>query len=49
VATPPNAIVYASGRISIAQMVHAGLWLNLIGAVLIVLLSYPASLFLFAK
>lgn len=49
VATPPNAIVYASGRISIAQMAHAGLWLNLIGAVLIVLLSYPASLFLFVK
>ncbi len=49
VATPPNAIVYASGRISVAQMAHAGLWLNLIGAVLIVLLSYPASLFLFGK
>jgi sodium-dependent dicarboxylate transporter 2/3/5 len=49
VATPPNAIVYASGRITIAQMAYAGLWLNLIGAALIVLLSYPASRMLFGK
>ena len=31
VATPPNAIVFASGHISIQQMVKAGFWLNLIG------------------
>jgi sodium-dependent dicarboxylate transporter 2/3/5 len=30
VATPPNAIVYGTGRISLPQMAHAGLWLNLL-------------------
>jgi len=35
VATPPNAIVFASGHISIGQMVKAGIILNLVGIVLI--------------
>jgi len=35
VATPPNAIAYGSGYITIAQMVKAGVWLNIIGIVLI--------------
>lgn len=30
VATPPNAIVFASGRVHIQQMIRAGFWLNLI-------------------
>jgi solute carrier family 13 (sodium-dependent dicarboxylate transporter), member 2/3/5 len=30
VATPPNAIVYASERITIPQMARAGLWLNFV-------------------
>ncbi len=35
VATPPNAIIFGTGRVSIRQMARTGLVLNLIGAVLI--------------
>jgi len=35
VATPPNAIVFASRAVTIPQMARAGLFLNLLGAVLI--------------
>ncbi len=42
VATPPNAIVFGSGHVSISQMVHAGLWLNVLGIVLITGLAYAA-------
>ncbi len=35
VATPPNAIVFASGHIRMGQMVKAGIILNLVGIVLI--------------
>jgi solute carrier family 13 (sodium-dependent dicarboxylate transporter), member 2/3/5 len=40
VATPPNAIVFSSGAVTIMQMARAGLWLNLIGAIVIVGFSY---------
>ena len=40
VATPPNAIVYSSGHIRMAQMIKAGLVLNMVGVVLITLLTY---------
>jgi sodium-dependent dicarboxylate transporter 2/3/5 len=37
VATPPNAIAYGSGYVTIPQMMKGGLWLNLIGIVLVTL------------
>jgi solute carrier family 13 (sodium-dependent dicarboxylate transporter), member 2/3/5 len=37
VATPPNAIVFGSGYVTIPQMVRAGIVLNAVGATLIVL------------
>lgn len=33
--TPPNSIVFASGRISMPQMAKIGIWLNIISALLI--------------
>jgi len=40
VATPPNAIVFASGYVSVTQMARAGLWLDLIAVILITALIY---------
>lgn len=37
VATPPNAIVFSSRQITIPQMAKAGVWLNVIGSILITL------------
>ena len=39
VATPPNAIVFASGYITIPQMAKAGFFLNIIGVIVISLLG----------
>jgi len=39
VATPPNAVVYGSGLITVPQMIRAGLVLNLLGVVVIALLA----------
>lgn len=40
VATAPNAIVIASGKIKVAEMMHEGLVLNVLGALLISTLIY---------
>jgi sodium-dependent dicarboxylate transporter 2/3/5 len=40
VATPPNAIVYGSGKFTIATMMKAGFVLNIIGIVIVTLFAY---------
>lgn len=40
VGTPPNAIVYATGYVSIPQMVKGGIWLSILFSILITILSY---------
>ncbi len=47
VATPPNAIVYGSGVLQIKHMTRAGLMLNLLFAVLIVVVMYSLALSVF--
>lgn len=40
IATPPNAIVFASGRVSMGQMMRHGLVLNLLGVVLVTAVTF---------
>jgi solute carrier family 13 (sodium-dependent dicarboxylate transporter), member 2/3/5 len=49
VATPPNAIVFASGRITIRQMVYAGLWINMFGSIAVAGISYFLASALFGR
>ena len=40
VATPPNAIAYSSGYVTMGEMIKGGVWLNVIAMVLITLATY---------
>ena len=40
VATPPNAIVFGSGRIRISEMARVGVFINIIGIIIITMLFY---------
>lgn len=40
VATPPNAIVFGSGKMAMKDMVRTGIWLNLISIFLIAVYVY---------
>ena len=40
VATPPNAVAYGSGYVTIGSMIKGGLWLNLIAIVLVTGFTY---------
>lgn len=43
--TPPNAIAFGTGRVTIGQMVRAGALVNLVGIVLIVLVCFGVGFF----
>lgn len=47
VATPPNAIAYGSGYVTIGQMIRGGIWLNLFGLVAITLVTMTLLVWVF--
>jgi len=49
VATPPNAIVYGSGHLTIPQMARAGFWLNLMMVVLVTAAAFLLAPLILAR
>ena len=49
VATGPNAVVFTTGYLRVPDMMRAGLWLNIIGAVVITGLCYALLPLIFAQ
>ena len=47
VATPPNAVVFGSGRIRMMEMIKAGIIINIVGVILITLVFYFFGMNLF--
>ncbi|HSN69634.1 MAG TPA: DASS family sodium-coupled anion symporter [Thermoanaerobaculia bacterium] len=47
--TPPNALVYADGRLTIAQMARAGIWMDLVMIALIVAATFLIVVPIFGK
>jgi sodium-dependent dicarboxylate transporter 2/3/5 len=46
IATPPNAIVFASGHIAMQEMRKSGFWLNLLCLLVITALAYTFSTYM---
>jgi sodium-dependent dicarboxylate transporter 2/3/5 len=47
VATPPNAIIFGTGKINIKDLVRTGILLNLTGVVLVTLAAYFLGPYIF--
>jgi len=44
VGTPPNALIFASGQVSIPRMARIGIWMNLMGVIIITLVTYLVAI-----
>ena len=47
VATPPNAIIFGTGKVNIVDMARTGIVLNIIGAIVITLVTYYLGSYIF--
>lgn len=47
IATPPNAIVFGSGRIRMIDMIKAGIFLNIAGIIIITIVTYFWAVYVF--